>query len=101
LASASVVPAENLKHAIDLLARGELDAFATNKPILFEMLGSMPGGRVLDGNWGQEHIAIAIPQGQDKGMEYVRHFVDDVQANGTLLKAVSRAGLRGVIEVRN
>ncbi|MFY9953126.1 transporter substrate-binding domain-containing protein [Bradyrhizobium sp.] len=101
LASASVVPAENLKQAIDLLARGELDAFATNKPILFEMLGSLPGGRVLDGNWGQEHIAIAIPKGRDKGMEYVRHFVDDVQANGTLAQAVSRAGLRGVLEVRN
>jgi polar amino acid transport system substrate-binding protein len=101
LASASVVPAENLKQAIDLLARGELDAFATNKPILFEMSGSLPGGRVLDGNWGQEHIAIAIPKGRDKGMEYVRHFVDDVQANGTLARAVSRAGLRGVLEVRN
>jgi hypothetical protein len=60
-----------------LLARGELEAFATNKPILFEMSASLPGGRVLDGNWGQEHIAIAIPKGRDKGMEYVRHIVDD------------------------
>src|SRR5450631_415027 len=67
----------------------------------FEMLGSVPGGRVLDGNWGQEHIAIAIPKDRDKGMEYVRHFVDDVQANGTLAQAISRAGLRGVLEVRN
>jgi polar amino acid transport system substrate-binding protein len=101
LASASVVPAPDLKQAIDLLARGELDVFATNKPILFEMSDALPGGRVLDGNWGQEHIAIAIPKGRDEGMEYVRHFVDDVQANGTLAQAVSRAGLRGVLEVRN
>ena len=33
-------------------------------------------------------------KGRDKGMEYVRHFVDDVQANGTLAQAVTRAGLR-------
>ena len=30
------------------------------------------------GNWGQEHIAIAIPKDREKGMEYVRHFVDTV-----------------------
>jgi polar amino acid transport system substrate-binding protein len=101
LASASVVPAPDLKQAIDLLARGELDVFATNKPILFEMSDALHGARVLDGNWGQEHIAIAIPKGRDEGMKYVRHFVDDVQANGTLAQAVSRAGLRGVLEVRN
>jgi polar amino acid transport system substrate-binding protein len=101
LASASVVPVQNLKQVIDFLARGELDVFATNKPILFEMSDILPGGRVLNGNWGQEDIAIAIPKDRDKGMEYVRHFVDDVQANGTLAQAISRAGLRGVLEVRN
>ena len=53
------------------------------------------------GNWGQEHIAIAIPKDREKGMEYVRHFVDTVQANGTLAQAVRRVGLRDVLEVRN
>jgi hypothetical protein len=30
------------------------------------------------GNWGQEHIAIAIPKDLEKGMEYVRHVADTV-----------------------
>jgi polar amino acid transport system substrate-binding protein len=32
-----------------LLRRGELDLYATNKPILFEMSDTVPGSRVLRG----------------------------------------------------
>ena len=53
------------------------------------------------GNWGQEHIAIAIPKARETRMEYVRHLADTVQANGTLARAVRRVGLRDVLEVRN
>jgi polar amino acid transport system substrate-binding protein len=98
LANAKVVPAQNLTSAIQLLERGELDAFATNKPTLFEMSDQMKGARVLDGRWGEEHIAVAIPKGRDSAMEYLRRFVEEVQSNGILSRAVAQAGLRGAIE---
>jgi len=60
----------------------------------------MPGARVLDGRWGEEHIAVAIPKGRDSGMEYVRRFVEDVQSNGLLAKAVAQARLRGSMEAK-
>ena len=44
------------------------------------------------GNWGQEHMAIAIPKARETRMEYVRHLADTVQANGTLARAVRRVG---------
>jgi polar amino acid transport system substrate-binding protein len=97
LGHARIVATPNLPHAIDALARCELDAFATNKPILFEMSDRLPGARVLDGRWGEEHIAIAIPKGRDRAMDYLNRFVDDVKADGTLARAARRAGLRGVI----
>jgi polar amino acid transport system substrate-binding protein len=95
LANATVTPAQNLKYAIQMLERRELDAFATNKPTLFEMSDQMPGARVLDGRWGEEHIAVAIPKGREIGMEFVRRFVEEVQSNGLLARAVEQAGLRG------
>ena len=73
----------------------ELDAFATNKAILFEMSDQMPGAKVLDGRWGVEHLAVAIPKGREGGLEYLRRFVTDVQSSGFLAQAVERAGLRG------
>ena len=100
LTNATVVPAQNVKIAIQMLERRELDAYATNKPTLFEMSDQMPGARVLDGRWGEEHIAVAIPKGRESGMEYVRRFVGEVQSNGTLARAAEQAGLRGSIEAK-
>jgi polar amino acid transport system substrate-binding protein len=97
LPNATVVPAQNSKRAIEMFERRELDVFATNKPTLFEMSGQMPGARVLDGRWGVEHIAIAIPKGREPAMEYLRCFVEQVQTGGLLAQAVARAGLRGVV----
>ena len=57
----------------------------------------MPGARVLDGRWGVEHIAIAIPKGRETAMEYLRRFVEEVQTSGLLMQAVARAGLRGIV----
>ncbi len=96
LRNATVVPAANFRHAIEMFGRGELDAFATNKPTLFEMSDQMPGARVLDGRWGVEHIAIAIPKGRESAVEYLRGFVKDLQTSGLLALAVEHAGLRGI-----
>jgi polar amino acid transport system substrate-binding protein len=96
-----VVPAQNSAHAVEMFERGELDLFATNKPTLFEMSDRMPGARVLDGRWGVEHIAIAVPKGNERGreaaMEFLRRFVAEAQAGGLLARAVERAGLRGAL----
>jgi len=100
LSQAKVIAAANLASAIRMLDDGELDAFATNKPTLFEMADQMKGARVLDGRWGEEHLAVAIHRGRDGGMAYLRRFVEDVQSNGFLESAVARATLRGVIAPR-
>jgi polar amino acid transport system substrate-binding protein len=93
-----VAPAQNLKGAMEMFERRELDVFATNKPTLFEMSDQMPGARVLDGRWGVEHIAVATPKGREAATEYIRRFVDEAQTSGLLSQAVQRAGLRGVVK---
>ncbi len=95
--NATIVPAESVKLAIGMFDRGEIDIYATNKPTLFEMSDSMPGSRVLDGNWGLEHIAIAIPKGRDGAAPFVETFVRDVQASGLLNQIKKQAGLRGAV----
>jgi polar amino acid transport system substrate-binding protein len=98
LPNAVVIPAENYKRGIEMLERGEIDTYATNKPTLFEMSDQMPGSRVLDGRWGEEHLAVAIPKGREAALEYIRHFVEDVQTTGLLAQAAERAGLRGILK---
>lgn len=75
----------------------EIDAFATNKGILFELAERIPGAKVLEGRWGAEHLAPAIPQGRAAGLAYLQVFTRDVSASGELAQASQRAGLRGTI----
>ena len=97
-ALAVVMPMPSYPVAIDALRNGELDAYATNKPTLYEMSDAISGSRVLAGNWGLEHIALAIPKGRDAGLETLKRFVAEVQANGQLRELQERAGLRGVVD---
>jgi len=94
---AAVVTAPSLRAARELLSAGEIDAFATNKAILFEMADAAPGTRVLDGRWGTEHLAIAVPKGRDAAMPYLQRFADDMRASGAVQRAALRAGLRGTV----
>ena len=64
LKDASVVRVPNLERVVEMLSRGDLDAFATNKSILFELSDGLPGSRVLDGSYGIEQLALGIPKGR-------------------------------------
>lgn len=86
-----------LEAARAALAAREIDGFATNKGILFELGERVPGSRVLDGRWGTEHLAPAIPKGREAGMPFLRAFTEEVRRNGELEDAARRAGLRGTV----
>jgi polar amino acid transport system substrate-binding protein len=97
LRQAVVVRAATVKAGEDMLAAGEIDAYATNKPTLYEMSDHLAGSHVLDGRWGEEHMALALPKGRDAGMPYLRQFVAAARSEGLVSAAVARAGLRGAI----
>jgi len=59
------------------------------------MSDELPSARVLDGRWGLEHLAIAIPKGRDAGMGYLRAFAEQARSEGLVTRAAERAGLRG------
>jgi polar amino acid transport system substrate-binding protein len=97
LKNASVVVVPSIKEAPKFFDAKELDALATNKPILFELSDDLPGSRVLPGRWAVEHVAIAIPKGREAGHAFLRGFTDEVKKNGVLERAVTLSGLRGSI----
>lgn len=98
---AKVVPVPSLSAAAELLARNGLDAYATNKGILYELADNVPGSRVLAGRWGLENLAIAVPRGRDAGLAYLDLFALTVRRDGTLHTAIVRSGLRGTTAPSN
>ena len=95
LKNAQVVRAETVTSGVQMLSAGTLDLYATNKATLYEMADKLPGARMLDGSWGEERHALAIPLGRDRGLPYVRAFVANAIASGLVQASVKRAGLRG------
>lgn len=95
LRSAKLVPQPTLAAAAQALRQRELDAFATNKAILFELASSVPGARVLDGRWGLEHLALGTGKGREAALPWMTEFNAATAAEGPLARAAARAGLRG------
>ena len=100
LPNATVVPAQNYKRGIEMLEHGEIDTYATNKPTLYEMSDQMPGSRILEGRWGEEHLAVAIPKEHAGGLDYIKSFVEDVQTSGLVERLAAQAGLRGAVKAQ-
>jgi polar amino acid transport system substrate-binding protein len=96
LKAAQLVAAPSVVAAGAMLGRGELDAFATNKGILFEMADKLPGARVLDGRWGLEQLAIGVPKGREAGAAWLKAFAADPATQALVQQAAQRAGLRGL-----
>jgi len=86
-----------LATAGEQLKAGTLDAFATNKAILFELLDSLPAGqfRILDDRWGLEHLAIATPKGRESAALFMKTFAQEATSSGLFQKIADGAGLRG------
>ena len=93
--NATLVPAPSLDQAQEMLRQHRIDAFATNKGILFELSDALQNSRVLEGRWGYESLAIAIPKGRQAGLPYLLRFGQDMAASGQLQALIQRAGLRG------
>jgi polar amino acid transport system substrate-binding protein len=97
LKSAAVVRVPTIDRVREMLSRRTLDAFATNKSILFELSDALPGSRVLDGRYAVEQLSLGIPKGREGGLPYARNFVAAAVASGLVEAAVARAGLRGTL----
>jgi len=96
--SIKTVEIDTLKAAGEKLAQGEIDAFATNNAILYQLSDAVPGSKVLPGRWGMEHFGAAIPKGREAGMPFLRDFIAKAKADGSVDKAVARAGFAGDCE---
>jgi polar amino acid transport system substrate-binding protein len=95
---AQMVPLASYAAAADALAARRLDLLAASKSVLYPMADRLSGARVLEGRWGLETVAVAIPKGRQAGMAYLTRFVLSVRREGFLQTAIRRSGLKGAVE---
>jgi polar amino acid transport system substrate-binding protein len=96
LKQATLVYAEMLGPAFELLRTGNADAFASVRAELIHYSAQLPGSRLLEDSYGANLNAMAVPKGQAAGrLDYMSEFIDEVRASGFLQRAIDRSGLGG------
>lgn len=93
------VAVEHPKQAVDILAKGEADAFSHVVPMLVSAQAGLAGSRILPGSYYNVPIAIGYARGQSAVADYARAFADDVKASGFVQASLTRAGdsVKGVV----
>jgi len=80
--------------AIEALKSGKADAYAENAHNLSLYADRLPGARVLEGRYTVIQHAVATPKGKMAASEYMKTFVEEAKADGTVAEAIRAAGLR-------
>lgn len=84
--------------AVEVLASGHADAYGENAHLLNGVMALLPAGaRILKGRFNVVQMAIAVPKGRDAaGLAHLERSVAEARRDGTVARAVERAGLHGV-----
>ena len=93
--NAELVRAEGIQGSYDLFVREKLDALAGLKARLLSDVETLPGSRILEGQFTSVQQAVGTPNGHG-GADYLREFVADIKKSGLVARTIEKHGIRGV-----
>ena len=93
---ADLIRAPDPNSAFELIVAGKVDVVAGVRQHLVANAEKLPGSRVLDGRFMAIQQALGIPKGREDAAVYLREFIEDAKASGVVLRAIDKAGVRGV-----
>jgi polar amino acid transport system substrate-binding protein len=79
-----------------MLLDGKFDAFAANRTRMEELVGDVPGLRVLADNYMVTTQAIVVPKGNTARRMEVNRFLAEVRKSGFVRSSIDRAKVAGV-----
>ena len=97
LRNATLVRLPTLGAVVQGLRDGKVDAIYATKATVLAQSINVSGSRVLEGRFGGEETAIAVPKGRKLAASYARQFVEAVKSEGLVKAAIEKAQLHGVI----
>lgn len=98
LSKAKLVNMSSTKETVEQLISGKIDAFSSNKGILFELSDQIPGSKVMPEVIGYESMALGVPIDRPSVKPQLDQFIQSLRASGQLNVIIARSGLRGVVD---
>jgi len=93
---AQLVQIEGMKAAKDHFVKEKLEALAGLRPGLLEIAPTLPGSRILDGNFTVVRLTVGMPKGRNAASAYLRELVEDVKASGLVQQWIEKSGVKGL-----
>jgi polar amino acid transport system substrate-binding protein len=100
LKNAKLVDSKDLQGSIDMINSGKADAMAALKPMLLDSMPQMPQARLLDGRFMTVNHGLSTSRGKPAADEFLRQFVQELNASGFLARSIERHGIKGLSPVR-
>lgn len=100
LRNATLVRTKGFAQGIELLNQRQVDALAGLRPTLVDAKDKMPGSRLLDGNFMVVNHGLAVPRDRRAAAEFVKSFVEEMNATGFVARSIERHGIKGLAAAR-
>jgi polar amino acid transport system substrate-binding protein len=95
--NAEIVPVPGgFEPAREALATGKADVYAENLHLAHRIADALPGAHVLPGRFNVVQMAIGVRVRAAAALPDIDEFVNRIRSDGTVEKAITEAGLRGV-----
>ncbi len=99
LKNAELVRVRGGAAAFELFLKDKLDALAGLRPGLLDDIKKAPGAKILDGQFTAVQQAIGVRKGKDAAFKFLKDFVEECKANGTVAKLIEKHGVKGKLMV--
>jgi len=93
--NAELVRANGIQASYDLFVAEKLEALAGLKARLLADAETLPGARILAGQFTSVQQAVGTPKGHG-GADDLRQFVADLKSSGLVARTIEKHGIRGV-----
>lgn len=90
LAHTVPVPVRGVEEAFAMLRDGRADAVALSRDSLEQVVGTMPGSRIVPGGFQRTSVSVAVPPERPGALEVVSTWLNGAVENGTVAAALAR-----------
>jgi polar amino acid transport system substrate-binding protein len=94
--NAQLIQIAGSKAAQEHFVKEKADALAGLKQGLTELARTLPGSRVLDGNFCVVRHTVGTPKGKPAAAAYLRELVEDVKASRLVTQWIEKSGVKGL-----
>jgi polar amino acid transport system substrate-binding protein len=100
LRNATLVRANGFPASVQIFNERRADVLAGLKPALLEAMDKMPEARLVEGNFMTVNHGLGTPRDRRAAAEYLKAFVEEMNASGFVARSIARHGVQGLSAVK-